>query len=138
VDFAADALQAIHEIIVGGDGDGITTDQAMRSFGSLGGSWKLNTRRSRTGRPLHGRRGHGRWAAFALGEMVTWTSVADAVLCRGPAVCAAVQEHAELGVVPGKVARSAETFAGTTDRTLLTHADRHPVVAAIQAATAWG
>ncbi|WUR58557.1 ATP-binding protein [Micromonospora chokoriensis] len=75
VAFARSELGAIEAITIRDDGDGITTDRAMRAFGMLGGSWKANARTSPTGRPLRGRRGHGRWAAFALGETVTWLSV---------------------------------------------------------------
>ncbi|MEV4540429.1 ATP-binding protein [Micromonospora echinaurantiaca] len=75
VAFIRSELGAIESIVISDDGDGITSDRAMRAFGMLGGSWKANARTSRSGRPLRGRRGHGRWAAFALGEGVTWVSL---------------------------------------------------------------
>jgi HSP90 family molecular chaperone len=74
VTFERSDLGAIERITISDNGDGITKDQAVRAFGALGGSWKLEARSSRAGRPLRGRKGHGRWAAFAVGETVVWTS----------------------------------------------------------------
>lgn len=73
------SLGSLDEIIVEDDGHGMTYGDALAAFGSLGGSWKLNTTRSRSGtRHLHGQDGKGRWRAFSLGDRVEWESVAEA------------------------------------------------------------
>lgn len=77
VHFKRGALEAITDIEVRDDGDGITPGVAVRSFGQLGNSWKAAAGTSRSGRTLRGSQGHGRWAAFALGDNVVWSSVSE-------------------------------------------------------------
>ena len=66
-------------ITVSDDGAGMTEMSARASFSKVGDSWKapLNSCSEFKKRPMHGRHGRGRYAAFALGEHVRWTSTAD-------------------------------------------------------------
>lgn len=72
--------EGVGEIVVTDNGLGFTRDEAEKSFGQLGGSWK----RTAPGRMtenrkfrLHGERGQGRFRAFALGDGIEWSSVSD-------------------------------------------------------------
>jgi hypothetical protein len=73
--FKHNALGALEEIRVTDDGTGMTRDDAEVGFGSLGGSWKINKRKTPGGRNLHGKSGKGRFRAFALGELVDWFTI---------------------------------------------------------------
>lgn len=74
-----DALGAVRTVRVVDDGDGMTPDEAMRAFGRYRESWKIEARTSRRrSRALLGRRGRGRYDAFAVGDTVVWDSVAAA------------------------------------------------------------
>ncbi|MCW2667739.1 MAG: hypothetical protein JWN57_2701 [Frankiales bacterium] len=74
-----DALGAVGSVRVVDDGDGMTPDEAMRAFGRYRESWKGAARTSRRrSRALLGRRGRGRYDAFAVGDIVVWDSVARA------------------------------------------------------------
>lgn len=64
-------LQGLHAIRVSDDGDGIDRSQLDALFGGLGDSWKAKNQRYK-GRALHGKKGKGRFRAFALGESVEW------------------------------------------------------------------
>lgn len=70
--------EAVTGITISDDGEGMTWHRATSAFGNLGDSWKIRDRRTKSGRGRRGSKGSGRWAAFSLGEEVTWTSVADA------------------------------------------------------------
>src|SRR5665647_1132035 len=71
-------LDGLDAIEVRDDGHGMTPEEAIRDFSHLGGSWKRQaTRWKNRQRLLHGRHGQGRWRAFSVGSLVTWTSVAD-------------------------------------------------------------
>lgn len=77
VSLATSHLGAVDELEVEDNGHGMTYEEAVAGFSSLGGSWKLGTRHSKNRkRLLHGRHGKGRWRAFAIGDEVTWDSVA--------------------------------------------------------------
>ena len=67
-------LTALTRIRVSDNGHGITHEHAKATFGKLGDSWKKKALKSPGGRQLHGREGEGRYAAFALGSTVTWTT----------------------------------------------------------------
>jgi len=73
-------LGGIEQIIVEDDGNGMTMERASSSFATVGDSWKrvLGTL-SQGKRPVHGRHGRGRYAAFGLGHSVQWRSTAVAV-----------------------------------------------------------
>lgn len=66
-----DRLNGIHAIRVSDDGDGIDHRKVDALFGGLGDSWKARSHRHK-GRTLHGKKGKGRFRAFALGESVEW------------------------------------------------------------------
>jgi len=68
-----DTLNGIHAIRVEDDGDGINLNEIDALFGGLGNSWKMNNHRLK-GRTLHGKKGKGRFKAFALGEKVRWNT----------------------------------------------------------------
>lgn len=72
-------LGGVDGLVVRDNGSGITREQAERYFGRLGGSWKKTATTTDGGRSLHGQAGQGRWAAYGLGEVVRWTSVATQV-----------------------------------------------------------
>jgi hypothetical protein len=56
------------------NGDGIPVEKVETFFKSLGGSWKKNAPKTKSGRSIHGEKGQGRFKAFALGNRVSWTS----------------------------------------------------------------
>lgn len=70
---------AVDQIIVVDDGIGIDSHRANEAFGRLGGSWKKSAIKSDAGRTFHGQKGQGRWAAYALGTHIQWSSVAKGV-----------------------------------------------------------
>ena len=73
VDIIQNELGGIDAIRVSDDGLGINAHQADSCFGNLGGSWKKDTFKTQvSGRVLHGRKGRGRFKAFALGNHVEW------------------------------------------------------------------
>jgi len=74
VEFEAGHLTKLGHIRVIDDGTGIPFEQAATFFQSLGGSWKKQTFKTPGGRLIHGKKGQGRFKAFALGETVTWVS----------------------------------------------------------------
>jgi hypothetical protein len=70
-------LGGVERVVVSDNGHGMTHAEAVQAFGHLGGSWKRDQTKSRNGsRMLHGKAGQGRFRAFALGQQVTWTTVA--------------------------------------------------------------
>lgn len=81
VEFGLNDLEGIEEIRVVDDGHGMRHDEAVKSFGRLGGSWKRDAQVSKgEGRPLHGRDGRGRFRAAGLGSRIRWNSVAEDAL----------------------------------------------------------
>jgi hypothetical protein len=72
VDLLTNALGAVEAVRISDNGSGIDILRAESTFGSLGGSWKRLSGQSASSRRLHGRRGCGRFKAFALGERVEW------------------------------------------------------------------
>ena len=75
VDLRLNPLGALEEIVVSDNGSGIpiATDEEHR-FAALGGSWKAKVQRTPNKRLMHGKFGEGRFRAFALGEMVKWST----------------------------------------------------------------
>ncbi len=58
------------------NGHGISYNDAITLFGTLGGSWKRDKKQTdNRHRILHGREGQGRFRSFAIGSLVTWKSV---------------------------------------------------------------
>ena len=68
------------ELVIFDDGLGMDEMSARRSFETVGDSWKAPSgiRSETKKRALHGRHGRGRYAAFSLGEYVSWTSTTGA------------------------------------------------------------
>src|SRR5687768_4958478 len=64
-------LGGLDLIRVTDNGRGISLGEAQAGFKNLGGSWKKSSRRTKSGRVLHGKDGQGRYKAFALGNSVT-------------------------------------------------------------------
>ncbi|MBS2545481.1 ATP-binding protein [Catenulispora sp. NL8] len=76
-------LGGIEVVRVVDDGHGMGNEECLTWFQGLGGSWKAKQRVSRSGRFLHGKAGHGRLRAFALGRHISWATVGEGV--EGPA-----------------------------------------------------
>ncbi|WP_170201257.1 ATP-binding protein [Actinocorallia herbida] len=73
-------LGGLEEIVVSDNGNGMNLERAERAFSRVGDSWKLvSGTQSPAGRPVHGRHGRGRFAAFSLGNLVQWVSTAEQV-----------------------------------------------------------
>ncbi len=72
------ALGGPDEITVTDNGNGMNQERAELAFSRVGDSWKLmpGTKSSSGARIVHGRHGRGRYAAFGLGNVVRWRSVA--------------------------------------------------------------
>lgn len=80
VSLDTNVLGGIDQILVADDGRGMSKERALRGFSNVGDSWKLPVGSLTEGkRPVHGRHGRGRYAAFSLGELVRWDSIAVAV-----------------------------------------------------------
>ena len=70
-------MGAVESVKVSDNGHGMTPDSIPASFENLGGSWKVKAKVSpNIGRPLNGRLGRGRIRGFALGNAISWTTVA--------------------------------------------------------------
>ena len=79
VDLVTNQLGGIDAIRVSDNGTGIDILKVDDTFGGIGGSWKRDaTRTPGTNRQLHGRRGKGRFKAFALGGHVEWRTTMQA------------------------------------------------------------
>ncbi|WP_459678749.1 ATP-binding protein [Rhodococcus sp. no. 34] len=73
-------LGGLDLIEVEDDGNGMNRQKAAQSFSTVGDSWKLMPgTKSDNGRPVHGKHGRGRYAAFSLGTSVNWVSTSEAV-----------------------------------------------------------
>ncbi|WP_331759443.1 ATP-binding protein [Streptomyces sp. NBC_01579] len=70
--------QAITQIVVTDNGHGMTLERASESFEGYGTTWKTGrTHTLDNVRILHGHNGEGRLYAFALGDQLSWESVAE-------------------------------------------------------------
>jgi hypothetical protein len=68
-------MGGLEKLTVTDNGHGLDYSLAEQAFGSLGGSWKRQQRKTRgKKRFLHGRQGKGRFSAFCLGQTVEWKS----------------------------------------------------------------
>ena len=72
-------LGGLDFITVEDDGNGFTRERAESAFATVGDSWKRMPGTLSTGkkRPVHGKHGRGRYAAFGLGGSVQWRSHAE-------------------------------------------------------------
>lgn len=69
-------LEGISGVTVRDDGEGIGPERIATAFKWVGNSWKQPGQLTETKkRPIHGRNGQGRLRAFALGNMISWTTV---------------------------------------------------------------
>lgn len=67
-------------IRVSDDGRGMNRARAEKAFATVGDSWKLMPgTKTADGRPVHGKHGRGRFAAFSLGRSVHWVSTSKPV-----------------------------------------------------------
>jgi hypothetical protein len=72
-------LGGIDKIVVVDDGEGIDVTRVDAAYEHLGLSWKRTAKTTKSGRPLHGQYGRGRFRACALGRIVVWETVNRAV-----------------------------------------------------------
>jgi hypothetical protein len=73
VTITENSLGGVAEVRVKDNGNGMTVDDAIKAFENLGGSPKLGrTRTPRFHRSLHGKKGRGRFTAFAIGTQAEW------------------------------------------------------------------
>ncbi|WP_199508600.1 MULTISPECIES: ATP-binding protein [unclassified Psychrobacter] len=62
-------------ITIEDNGEGITEEQANAYLIYIGNSWKAAKSETKSGRPIHGQKGAGRFKSFSLGRIVDWKSV---------------------------------------------------------------
>ncbi len=67
-------IDGLSGVTVEDNGHGLPYSQAEDAFQKLGGSWKKDAIRTPAGRLMHGQLGRGRFKAFGIGSLVTWTS----------------------------------------------------------------
>ncbi|SNT36392.1 Histidine kinase-, DNA gyrase B-, and HSP90-like ATPase [Asanoa hainanensis] len=73
-------LGAVERVTVRDDGTGMAPEALAAAFDRIGGSWKKWTAGTLLKqRTLHGSNGQGRLRAYALGDHLRWTTVADGV-----------------------------------------------------------
>jgi hypothetical protein len=71
-------LGAVERVTVRDDGTGMAPEALAAAFDRIGGSWKKWTSGTLLKqRTLHGSNGQGRLRAYALGDHIRWTTVAD-------------------------------------------------------------
>jgi hypothetical protein len=72
-----DAMDAVESIRVEDDGHGMAPEAIPSAFEHLGGSWKATAKLSpMLRRRMNGSNGQGRIRGFALGNVISWTTVA--------------------------------------------------------------
>lgn len=72
-----DAMDGVERVQVVDDGHGIAPEGIPAAFGLLGGSWKAKAMVSPTlKRRMNGSNGQGRLRGFALGNAISWTTIA--------------------------------------------------------------
>ena len=72
------AMDGVERVRVEDDGHGMAPEAIPSAFQNLGGSWKATAKLSpNIKRPMNGRNGQGRVRGFALGNVVSWTAVAQ-------------------------------------------------------------
>lgn len=72
-----DAMDGVERVQVVDDGHGIAPEGIPSAFGLLGGSWKAKAMVSPTlKRRMNGSNGQGRLRGFALGNAISWTTIA--------------------------------------------------------------
>src|ERR1022692_336784 len=72
-----DAMDAVESVRVEDDGHGMAPEAVPSAFEHLGGSWKATAKLSPyLKRRMNGSNGQGRIRGFALGNSISWTTVA--------------------------------------------------------------
>src|SRR5262245_37276275 len=72
-----DGLDAVERVRVEDDGHGIAPEAVPSAFEHLGGSWKAAAKLSpNLKRRMNGSKGQGRVRGFALGNVISWSTVA--------------------------------------------------------------
>lgn len=66
IQFSKNVLGGYDKIIVKDNGTGITVSQIKNYLGYIGNSWKTKRNTTESGRPIHGKKGEGRFKAFRL------------------------------------------------------------------------
>ncbi len=75
VRFFKNALDSYDKIIVEDNGTGVSRKHIEGYLSYIGNSWKGNRHTTDKGRPIHGKKGEGRFKTFSLGGYITWRSV---------------------------------------------------------------
>lgn len=71
-------MDAVEQVRIDDDGHGMPPEAIPSAFEHLGGSWKATAKLSpNLKRQMNGRNGQGRVRGFALGNVISWTTVAD-------------------------------------------------------------
>lgn len=73
VNYSQELLNQYIEVI--DNGSGIKYSIADEYFYKLGGSWKSQQKLTDSNRPMHGEKGEGRFKAFSLGRVISWSTV---------------------------------------------------------------
>lgn len=90
-------LGGVEQVSVEDDGNGMNLERAQKAFATVGDSWKLMPGSvSPGGRPVHGRHGKGRYAAFSIGNSVRWISTSTAIEGAALTTVKAVGKREEL------------------------------------------
>ena len=75
VQFIRNGLGGYDKIIIRDNGEGMTRLYIENYLGFIGKSWKAKKDETARGRPIHGKKGEGRFKAFSLGTHMAWDSV---------------------------------------------------------------
>lgn len=121
VSIARNDLGGIETITVADDGTGMSPEQAQNLFRPLGGSLKRHAKVGPRGRARRGRRGKGRFAAFAIGDRVVWASTTGAKGHRQQVTITGNGQDMEVWALDGphdtnNPVGTTVTVAGVTDR----------------------
>lgn len=83
VEVEVNDLGGVERVLVRDDGHGMPHASCPAYFQGLGGSWKATAKVSPgLGRSMNGKTGQGRVRGFALGEVLTWRTVAESLTGR--------------------------------------------------------
>ena len=74
VQFIRNGLGGYDKIIIRDNGEGMTRLYIENYLGFIGNSWKAKKDETARGRPIHGKKGEGRFKAFSLGTHMAWDS----------------------------------------------------------------
>jgi hypothetical protein len=109
------------------DGNGMTRARAEKAFATVGDSWKMMPgTKTAGGRPVHGKHGRGRYAAFSLGAAVSWVSTSKPVDSEDLATIHIRANRSNLGVfeIDAATTESSTTETRVVITTLTVEAQR--------------